>query len=177
MLEVSCIGDLNCAHPGCQWDYAQPLNRDLGLADNKIETFLTNTGGHSHVQQKHTWKGTDCQAALDHVVTWNYHLPPHITKPNPKSHKKFDHDQIWTQLPHMDCPEQTHPARTPPLDFPQRINTVFFKRHADDWRTRIKDQILGENLKENPTGQALANLIQREQAILAKEGRWLQDIA
>jgi len=77
----------------------------------------------------------------------------------------------------MNCPEQMHPACTPPPDFPQRINTLLFKRHADDWRTRIKNQILGENLKENSTGQALANLVQREQEILAKEVRWLQDIA
>jgi len=50
MPEVSCIVDLNCAHPGCHWDYAQPLNRDLGIADNKIETFLTNTGGLMEIQ-------------------------------------------------------------------------------------------------------------------------------
>jgi len=50
-------GDLNCAHPGCQWDYAQPLNRDLGMADNKLEHFLSSTGGHSYAQQEHTWKG------------------------------------------------------------------------------------------------------------------------
>jgi len=29
--------DLNCAHPGCRWDYAQPLNKDLGTADNKLD--------------------------------------------------------------------------------------------------------------------------------------------
>jgi len=89
-------GDLNCAHPGCRWDYAQPLNKDLGTADNKLEHFLKSTGGHSYAQQEHTWKGKGCQAALDHVITWNYYLPPQITKPNPKSHKKFDHNQIWT---------------------------------------------------------------------------------
>lgn len=81
-------GDLNCAHSGCWWDYAQPLNRNLGIADNKFETFLNNIGGHSHRKQEHTWRGKDCQAALDDAVTWNYHLPPHVTKPNPKSHKK-----------------------------------------------------------------------------------------
>jgi len=32
-------------------------------------------------------------------------------------------------------------------------------------------------LAENPTGQALADLIQKEQDILAKEVRWLQDKA
>jgi len=62
-------GDLNCAHPGCRWDYAQPLNRDLGMADNKLEHFLNSTGGHSYAQQEHTWKGKGCQAALDHVIT------------------------------------------------------------------------------------------------------------
>ena len=38
-------GDLNCAHPGCQWEYAQPLNKDIGTADNKLEHFLKNTVG------------------------------------------------------------------------------------------------------------------------------------
>jgi len=33
------------------------------------------------------------------------------------------------------------------------------------------------NLDENPTGQALADLIHKEQKILAKEVRWLQDKA
>ena len=125
-------GDLNSAHPGCRWNYAQPLNKNTGMADNKLEHFLSSTGGHSYVQQEHTWKGKGCQAALDHVITWNYHLPPQVAKPNPKSHKKFDHDQIWTQLPHMNFPRLANPARTPPTDFSQRIHTVFFKRHVDD---------------------------------------------
>jgi len=83
-------GDLNCAHPGCRWDYAQPLNKDLGMAKSKLEHFLNSTGGDSY----HTWKGKGRQAALDHVITWNYCLPPSTTKPNPKSHRKFDHKQI-----------------------------------------------------------------------------------
>ena len=29
----------------------------------------------------------------------------------PKSHKKFDHCQIWTQLPHLDFPKQASIAR------------------------------------------------------------------
>jgi len=33
-------GDLICAHPGCRWDYAQPLTKDLRLADDKLEHFL-----------------------------------------------------------------------------------------------------------------------------------------
>jgi len=110
-------GDLNSAHLGCRWDYALPLNKDIGTADNKLEHFLSSTGGHSHTQQEHTWKGKACQVALDHVVTWNYHLPPHVAKQNPKFHKKFDHNQIWTQLPHMDLPKQETPARTTPPDF------------------------------------------------------------
>ena len=60
-------GDLNCAHPGCRWDYAQPLTKDLILADD----ILNSTGGHSYAQQEHTWKGKGCQAALDHVITCN----------------------------------------------------------------------------------------------------------
>jgi len=169
-------GDLNCAHPGCRWDYAQPLNRDLGMADNKLEHFLNSTGGHSYAQQEHTWKGKGCQAALDHGITWNYHLSPQITKPNPKSHKKSDHNQIWTQLPHLDFPKLANSARTTPPDFSQQIDTVFFKRHVDDWKARIKTQIQGD-LVENPTSQALADLIHKEQKILAKEVRWLQDKA
>ena len=46
----------------------------------------------------------------------------------------------------------------------------------DEWKTRIATQIQGD-LKENPTGQALADLIQKEQRILAKEVRRLQDKA
>jgi len=67
-------------------------------------------------------------------------------------------------------------AQTTQPDFSQRINTVFFKRHVDDWKVRIKTQIQGD-LDENPTGQALADLIHKEQKILAKEVRWLQDKA
>jgi len=89
---------------------------------------------------------------------------------------KLDHNQIWTQLPHMDFTKQANSARTPPPDFSQRIDTVYFKRHTDDWKVRIKKRILGE-MKENPTGQALAHLIQQEQEILAKEVRCLQDRA
>ena len=37
------MGDLNCAHPGSRWEYAQLLNRDLGMADNKFEIFLSST--------------------------------------------------------------------------------------------------------------------------------------
>jgi len=169
-------GDLNCAHPGCRWDYAQPLNKDLGMADNKLEHFLNSTGGHPYAQQEHTWKGKGCQAELDHVLTWNYYLTAQITKPNPKSHKKFDRNQIWTQFPHLDFPKLANTARTTPPDFSQRINTVFFKRHVDDWKVRIKTQILGD-LVENPTGQALADLIHKEQKILAKEVTGLQDKA
>jgi len=169
-------GDLNCAHPGSRWENAQPLDKDLGTADNKFEHFLSSTGGHSYAQQEHTWKGKGCQAALDHVINWNYHLPPSTTTPNPKSHKKFDHNQIWTQLPHLDFPELANTARTTPPDFSQRIDTVFFKRHVDDWKAWIKTQIKGE-MDENPTGQALSDLIHKEQFFLAKEVRWLQDKA
>ena len=105
--------------------------------------------------------GKGCQAALDHVITWNYYLPPQITKPNPKSHKKFDHNQIWTQLPHLDLPKLANPARTTPPGFSQRIDTIFFKRHVDDWKARMKTQIQGD-LVENPTGQALADERGRE---------------
>jgi len=110
------------------------------------------------------------------VITWNYYLPPQITKPNSKSHKKIYHNQIWTQLPNLDFPKLANPARTTPPDFPQRIDTVFFKRHVDDWKVRIKKQIQGD-LVETPTGQALVDLIHKEQEILAKEVRWLQDKA
>ena len=165
-------GDLNCAHPGCRWDYAQPLNRDLGTADNKLEHFLSSTGGHSYAQQEHTWRGKGCQAALDHVITWNYHLSPSTTTLDPKFHKKIDHYQIWTQLPHLDFPKLAFTARTIPPDFSQRIDTVFFRRHVHDWKAQIKTQIQGE-LDENPTGQAF----HKEQKILAKEVRWLQDKA
>jgi len=163
-------GDLNCAHPGCRWDYAQPPNKDMGTADNKLEHFLKNTSGHYHAQQEYTWIGKECRAALDHVLTWKYHLPPQTARPIPKSHKKFDHCQIWTQLPHLNFPKQANTARTTQPDFFQRIDTVFFKRHVDDWKARIKTQIQGD-LDENPTCQALADLICKEQKILAKE--WL----
>ena len=83
----------------------------------------------------------------------------------PESHKKFDHCQIWTQLPHLDFPKQVSTARTTQPDFSQRIDTVFFKRHVDEWKKRIETQIQGD-LKENPTGQALADLIHKEQKIL-----------
>jgi hypothetical protein len=46
----------------------------------------------------------------------------------------------------------------------------------DEWKTRIETQIQGD-LTENPTGQALADLIHKEQKILAKEVRRLQDKA
>jgi len=89
---------------------------------------------------------------------------------------RFDHCQIWTQLPHLDFPKQASTARTTQPDFSQRIDTVLFKRHVDDWKTRIKTKIQGD-LNENPTGQALADLIHKEPKILAKEVRWLQDKA
>ena len=31
-------GDLNSAHPGGRWDYAQPLNKDIGMADKNWNT-------------------------------------------------------------------------------------------------------------------------------------------
>jgi len=137
--------------------------------DNKLEHFLENTSGHFHAQQEYTWKGKECRAALDHVLKWNY-LPPQTARLIPKSHKKFDHCQIWTQLPHLDFPKQTNTARTTQSDFSQRIDTVFFKRHVDDWKAQIKTQIQ-EDLDDNPTGQALADLIHKEQKVLAKEVR------
>jgi len=45
---------------------------------------------------------------------------------------------------------------------------------VDDWKVWIQAQIQGDLIK-NPTGQALADLIHKEQEILAKEVRWLQD--
>jgi len=47
---------------------------------------------------------------------------------------------------------------------------------VDDWKVRIQAQIQGDLIK-NPTGQALADLIHKEQEILAKEVKWLQDKA
>jgi len=146
------------------------------MADNTFEHFLSSTGGHSYIQQEHTWKGKGCRAALVHVKTWNYHLPPSTATPNPKSHKKFDHYQIWTQLPHLDLPKLAYTARTTPPDFSQRIDTVFFKRHVDEWKARIKTQIQ-EELDENPTGQALSDFIHKEQIFLSQEVRRLQDKA
>jgi len=57
-------GDLNCAHPGSRWDYAQPLNRDLGTADNRFEHFLSSTGGHSYAQQEHTRLAKDVKLMM-----------------------------------------------------------------------------------------------------------------
>ena len=74
-------GDLNCTHPGCRWDYAQPLNKDIGTADNKLEHFLSSTGGHSHVQQEHTWKGKGCKAVLDHDMELLSPTPGYKTEP------------------------------------------------------------------------------------------------
>jgi len=141
-------GDLNCAHPGCRWNYAQPLNKDIGTADNKLEHFLKNTSGHFYAQQEQTWKGKECRAALDHALNGTTTSHP---RPMPKSHKKFDHCQIWTQLPHLDFPKRANTAWTTQPDFSQHIDTVFFKRHVDDWKVRIKTQIQGD-LDENPTG-------------------------
>ena len=121
------------------WDYAQPLNKDIGTADNKLEHFLKNTSGHFHAQQQYTWKGKECRAALDHVRTWYYHLPPQTARPISKSHKKFDHCQIWTQLPNLDFPKRANTARTTQPDFSQRIDKVFFKRHVDDWKVANQD--------------------------------------
>jgi len=47
---------------------------------------------------------------------------------------------------------------------------------VDDWKVRIKTQIQGDLVK-NPTGQTLADLIHKEQKILAREVRWLQEKA
>ena len=77
--------------------------------------------------------------------------------------------------PH-DFPKQTNTARTTQPDFSQHIDTVFCKRHVDDWKVRIKSQIK-EELDINPTNQTLTDLIHKEQKILAKEVRWLQDKA
>ena len=127
-------GDLNCAHPGCRWDCAHPLNKDLGTADNKFGHFLNSTGGHSYAQTEPTWKSKGCQAALDHVITWNYHLPLALQTavPNPKSLKKFDHNQIWTQLPHLDFPKHSwtsqsgsdHPTRLLPTNRHRLLQTT-----------------------------------------------------
>ena len=66
------------------------------MADNKLEHFLSSTAGYFYAQQEHTWKGKECQAALDHVIIWNYHLAPQVVKPNLKSQIQIDHNQIWT---------------------------------------------------------------------------------
>jgi len=166
--------DLNGAHPGFRWDDAEPLNKDIGTADNKLKHIIKNTNGHLYAQQEHTWKGKERRAALGHVLTWNYHLPPQTTRPLPKSHKEFDHCQIWTQLPHLDFPKQTNTAQTTQPDFSERIDTVFCKRRVDDWKTRIKTQIQLD-LEKNPTGQVLAGLIHKEPKFLTKEVRYLQD--
>ena len=118
-------GDLNCAHSGCRWGYTQPLNKFIvrfpyiGEADNKLDTFLTDTGEYSHVRKYYTWKGKSCQAALDHVVTWYYHLPPHVSRPSPQSHKcstttKLGHNSLtWTSqniLIQLALPPQISPS-------------------------------------------------------------------
>ena len=59
---------------------------------------------------------------------------------------------------------------------PNVLTPSSFKRRVDDCKARIKTQIQGD-LDENPTGQALADLIHKGQKILAKEVRWLQDKA
>jgi len=69
-----------------------------------------------------------------------------------------------------DFPKLANTARTTPPDFSQRIDTVFFKRDVDEWKARTKTQIK-EEFHENPTGQALADLIHKEQICLTKEVR------
>ena len=88
-----------------------------GTVDNKLEHILKNTSGHFHAQQEYTWIGKECRAALDHVLTWNYRLPPQTARPIPKSHKKFDHCQIWTHLPHLDFPKRANTALDHPTQF------------------------------------------------------------
>ena len=75
-------GDLNSAHPGARWDYAQPLNKDIGTADKKLEHFIKTTNGNFYAQQEHTWKGKECRAALDQF------LPGTITS-HPRSPEHF----------------------------------------------------------------------------------------
>jgi len=66
---------------------------------------------------------------------------PSPTLNHTESYKKFDHNQKWTQLPHLDFPKLANTARTTPPEFSQRIDTVFLKSHVDDWKARIKTQI------------------------------------
>ena len=47
---ITLQGDLNCAHPGGRWDYAQPLNKDIGTADKKLEHFIKTTNGYFYAQ-------------------------------------------------------------------------------------------------------------------------------
>ena len=54
-------GDLNSAHPGGRWDYAQPLNKDIGMADKKLDQFIKSTNGNFYAQQEHTWKGKNAE--------------------------------------------------------------------------------------------------------------------
>ena len=57
-------GDLNSAHPGGRWDYAQPLNKEIGTADKKLEHFIKSTNGNFYTQQKHTWKGKEMPSGI-----------------------------------------------------------------------------------------------------------------
>ena len=68
--------------------YLGYLNKDIGTADNKLENFLQNTSGCFHTQQEPTWQGKECRAALDHVITWNYHLPPQAARNGNRQSRK-----------------------------------------------------------------------------------------
>jgi len=54
-----------------------------------LEHSIKNTSGHFYAKQEHSRKGKECRAALDHVLTWNYHLPPQTTRTLPKSLKEI----------------------------------------------------------------------------------------
>ena len=57
----------------------------------------------------------------------------HMELPPPTPSRQTNPQVPWTQLPHLDFPKQTNTARTTQPDLSQRIDTVFFKRHVDDW--------------------------------------------
>ena len=80
-------------------------------------------------------------------------------------------DVLSTQIIKLPLPEEEINYFTCTIQ--KRIDT---RMCASAHTPHIYIQIRGD-LDENPTGQALADLIHKEQKILAKEVRWLQNKA
>jgi len=143
---------MNGSVPGGQHNYAHPMEKSLGEADDRLAKFCANSKGTISSPVEFTWKRGEKRAKIDHSISWNFPLATPRAAFNDTAHQWFDHAIFSFGLPTEEFARKPQPARRS-LALTDRVDAVLFHSHIWAWQEAVQRRMLPSS--EESDGDAL----------------------